>query len=111
MQYLLYYLSITAICVHVHYSKLHPVATFSWHYRLECKVSCVVVTVSQGCSWWDQVERPNEIWSESSWALLSARLVLSALQHASGRVQSEQAVQAADVKLGTLVDITRVQLM
>jgi hypothetical protein len=39
------------------------------------------------------------------------RLVLAASLHASGRVQSEQAVQAADVELESPVDITRVQLM
>jgi hypothetical protein len=38
------------------------------------------------------------------------QLALSASFHATGRVQSEQAVQAADVKLRSFVDITRVQL-
>jgi hypothetical protein len=44
--------------------------------------------------------------------VLRRQLDLSVSLHdASGRVQSEQAVQAADVELGTLVDILRVQLI
>jgi hypothetical protein len=33
------------------------------------------------------------------------------LQHASGRVQSEQAVQATDLESGTVVSIGGIQLM
>jgi hypothetical protein len=38
-------------------------------------------------------------------------IILCCLRHASGRVQLEQAVEATNVELGTLVDITRVQLL
>jgi hypothetical protein len=37
------------------------------------------------------------------------QLVLSASLHASGWVQSEQPVQATNVEVGSLVDVTRVQ--
>jgi predicted transcriptional regulator len=42
-------------------------------------------------------------------AIMHLRLVLATSLHASGWVQSEQAVQAADAELGRLVDIIIVQ--